>query len=307
MTASLAQLGFNLGGCTELAPLFRPARPAVPPPAKRALRWNGKRHSYRPAGETINPRNYAVAEIETEARSVAESFVVAHHYAHSTPPIRWSFGLFYGPLLVGVALFTIPQRDEVLTNWFPGDVDESTELGRLVLLDWVPGMAESWFLSRVFRKLRKRVRGVVSFSDPVPRYTRDGREVMPGHVGLIYQALGAVYLQRGRADWQDLFLDDATTFARRSLTKLLAGDKGRRYAEKQLRAHGAPPLGDEDPRAYVDTWLPRISRRVWHPGKHRYAFAFDAAEQRRLERLSQQLAGPTWTRPLPYPKRLEVL
>ena len=34
-------------------------------------------------------------------------------------------------------------------------------------------------------------RGIVSFSDPNPRYDDDGRLTMPGHLGIVYQALNA--------------------------------------------------------------------------------------------------------------------
>jgi hypothetical protein len=40
------------------------------------------------------------------------------------------------------------------------------------------------------------VRGVVSFSDPVPRRTAAGDLVFPGHIGTIYQASNAGYLGR---------------------------------------------------------------------------------------------------------------
>lgn len=305
-----SQFVLDLAGTTALAPTFRPAR--TPAPATRCQRWRAGRHSYRPAGEVITPRHYEVAEID---RATAKRFIVETHYAKSFPSPRWCFGLFYGPLLAGVAVFSWPQHKAVLTNVFPGDWEESTELGRFVLLPWVPGNGESWFLARIFEQLcpmvdgrrKPEVRGIVSFSDPVPRYTGEGREVMPGHVGTIYQASGATYLGRSRADWQDLFLDDATTYGRRTLTKLLGEEQGRRYAEKQLRAHGAPPLrAGEDPSAYVERWLPQLSRRVWHPGKHRYAFAFNRRDQRRLEQESRRLAAPLY-RPLPYPKKPEVL
>jgi len=72
---------------------------------------------------------------------------------------------------------------------------ESLELGRLVLGDEVPANGESWFVGQVFRQAALAgVRGVVSFSDPMPRAAADGTTITPGpYVGTIYQALNAVY------------------------------------------------------------------------------------------------------------------
>ncbi len=75
---------------------------------------------------------------------------------------------------------------------------ESLDLGRLVLDDEIASNGETWFLARVFRLAQRAgVRGVVSFSDPVPRARADGTSLTPGHVGTIYQAGGAVYTGRG--------------------------------------------------------------------------------------------------------------
>ena len=63
----------------------------------------------------------------------------------------------------------------------PSLVKDAVELGRLVLLDEVPGNGESWFIARCFELLRREgIVGVLSFSDPVPRTTADGRKVLPG-------------------------------------------------------------------------------------------------------------------------------
>jgi hypothetical protein len=71
-------------------------------------------------------------------------------------------------------------------------------LGRLVLLDEVPGNGETWFLGRCFACLRREgLAGVVLFSDPCRRLNREGVQVFGGHVGTVYQAHNAVYLGRG--------------------------------------------------------------------------------------------------------------
>jgi hypothetical protein len=105
-------------------------------------RWRERRESYRPAGEPINPRLYEVAELPGDRD--AKEFIVAHHYLASYPSARARFGLFTCGELVGVAVFSHPCNDRVLTSVFPLDPLESVELGRFVLLDSVPANGESW-------------------------------------------------------------------------------------------------------------------------------------------------------------------
>jgi hypothetical protein len=53
---------------------------------------------------------------------------------------------------------------------------------------------ESWFLGQCARLAASTgLRGLVMFSDPIPRRRADGTVVMPGHVGVIYQASNAIY------------------------------------------------------------------------------------------------------------------
>src|SRR5262249_3474031 len=127
--------------------------------------------------------------------TTARGFVETHHYSASYPAARWRFGLYCHGRLVGAAVFSHPSNDRTLTAVFPGKPTDSVELGRLVLLDEVPGNGESWFVARCFEQLKADgILGVVSFSDPMPRARVDGPVVMPGHVGTVYQALSAAYL-----------------------------------------------------------------------------------------------------------------
>ena len=251
-------------------------------------RWRDHQSSSRPAGEPIRTADYEVACIDDD--TTAKSFVVTHHYSSTYPAARERFGLYRHGALVGVAIFSQPSNNATLAI-FPGAPIESYELGRFVLLDDVPGNGETWFLARCFEQLRALgALGVVSFSDPFPRATEDGRRVFPGHVGTIYQASNAVYLGRARAE-KLLLLPDATTLHRRTLAKIVAREKGSRYAAEKLVAHGASPLGDDDdPRAWLDTWLPKLTRSVQHPGNHKYAWILQRRHRRAL------------SASLPYPK-----
>lgn len=233
---------------------------------------------------SIDTSAHEVAEIASDA--IARAFVERHHYSASYPAARFRFGLYERGELVGVAVFSHPVRNEVLTNVFPAlPVERLVELGRFVLLDRVAGNGETWFLARAFELLRGRIAGVVSFSDPVPRTTTAGAIVMPGHVGTIYQASNARYLGRGRADTLRL-LPDGRVLARRSYQKIRDGVRGWRPCAAQLVAHGAEPLPDIVPdaerRAWLERWLPRLTRPMRHPGNHRYAWIVDRRHRRAL-------------------------
>jgi hypothetical protein len=250
-------------------------------------RWRDRRGVYRPAGEVIVASHYEVASIPDDR--TARAFVEQHHYSASYPAARFRFGLYWGGLLVGVAVFSHPMQAKVL-DALPCDPGEGVELGRLVLLDRVPANAESWTVARCFELLhRDGIRGVVSFSDPVRRVSLDGRVALPGHCGTVYQSLNAVYSGRGTARTLHL-LPDGSVLSERAMSKIRSQERGHVYAEQILVRSGATPRGAEDPRAWLATWLPRLTRTLRHPGNHRYLFGLDRRVRRRLP--------PS----LPYPK-----
>ncbi len=243
-------------------------------------RWRERRAMFRRPEEQIHTREYGVVEMSSDGQ--AKAFVVEHHYSGSFPAARFRFGLYHRSALVGVAVFSHPCRDEVLTNVFPGRALDSVELGRFVLLDEVPGNGETWFLARCFELLRGRVRGVVSFSDPHPRERLDGTTVFAGHVGTIYQAANARYLGAGQRRSLRL-LPDGRVFSARAISKIRAGHRGWWYSAQTLVEFGADPLlpGD-DARAWLAAWLPRLTRQTRHPGHHRYAWGLARSAMRVL-------------------------
>jgi hypothetical protein len=160
-------------------------------------RWRPDRtHTWRHTSEGgFNPDRYGVTAID---RKAAREFVTHLHYSGTYPADRLMFGLYdlagELPELVGAAILSVPASEKVLTSVFPRlePFDESLELGRLVLAEQVFANAESWFVAQVFRLAAKTgIRGVVSFSDPVARYDSGGNMTMPGHIGILYQALNA--------------------------------------------------------------------------------------------------------------------
>lgn len=257
-------------------------------------RWRERRASYRPAGEPIDTSRFEVGPLQADLAE-ARAFVGRHHYQRTWPAARESFGLYRSDQLVGVAVFGVPMQSKVITGCLPGDPLDHVELSRFVLLDEVPGNGESWFLARCFALLRLHgYRGVVSFSDPLPRSDSAGRVTTPGHVGCIYQAHNAVYLGQ-RARKTIYVLPDGRTFNGRTMSKLRGGEQGWRGAARQLQAYGAPELGrrpsDSARRAWATRWLGQLTTRVRHPGNHKYAWGLDRVTKRHLPQS------------LPYPKR----
>jgi hypothetical protein len=254
-------------------------------------RWELGKDRWRPSGEIIRPSEYDVEPMAgKDAKAIA--FVERHHYSRSYPSGRFAFGLRRHGRLVGIAVFSHPTNNLTLTNVFPCDKLEATELGRLVLLDEVPGNGESWFVARCFEHLRKGgIKGVLSFSDPVRRHRADGTVVMPGHIGRIYQALNAVYTGRGTARTLRLF-PDGTVFNERTTQKIRKRERGWDAAVKGLQARGAGPL-EGDSCDWLRFWLPQLTRPLRHAGNHKYVWALD-------RRLRKNLPDPK-----PYPKLID--
>ena len=252
---------------------------SAPPPIDVCQRWTERRASYRPAREVVSTSSL---DVTTVPREVAKAFVEQHHYSASFPaPAKDAcFALHLRGELAGIAAFTRPFTPEVITNAFPlfERATDGVELGRVVLLDEVGANAETWFLARCFEQIRARFRGVVSFSDPHPRYTLDGDTVMPGHVGTIYQAFNARYL--GISDRKTIrLLPDGTEFSNYSSGKIRRKLRGWRAAVAELEAWGAEPLAEDAPDRERIEWLERyrdvLTRPVRHPGNHRYTWLLD--------------------------------
>jgi len=257
-----------------------------------AQRWTERRASRRPAGELIRTAAYDVAAIASAA--VAREFVARHHYSASASSTAHRCGLYCRGDLVGVALFGPPASMAAHRAVFPTlTIREAVTLGRLVLLETVPGNGESWFIARCFELLRAAgVVAVESCADPEPRATASGDVVHRGHLGGIYMATNGRYVGKTNPSTLRL-LPDGTCYSNRSAGKLAQGDIGRRYAAAQLERWGADPLrDDEDALAWLRRWRGRLTRPMRHRGNHRYLWCLDRRRRREV------LAAPA----RPYPK-----
>lgn len=236
-------------------------------------RWRGGREQYRPAGEPFEPARYGVEPI---GFTPARRFVAEHHYSATMPAARLQLGLmhkasaFQAETLAGVIVFSVPVQEQAVPAWLGLPPRLGIEIGRLVLLDAVPGNGESWFLGRCFRLLRQmlpEVRGVLSYCDPLERRDAEGRVVKRGHIGTVYRAFNGCYA--GRSAARTLVLaPDGRSVNERTLSKIRLGEQGAGYAVRQLQALGAPaPLPGEEGSAYVARALDDGGfRKIWHPG-----------------------------------------
>lgn len=262
-------------------------------------RWReGGRSVFVPPSHVVTDLSaYEVAEIHDD--TTAREFIVRHHYSRSYVAARERGGLYLRGRLVGVAVASHPMNNAVLAS-LPCDAAEARELGRLVLaFDGAsPFNLASWFLSRWFDLLRaKGIRGLVSFADPVPRTDTAGVTTHVGHVGTVYQGSNAAYDGRGTARKLRL-LPDGSVFSDRALSKIRAQERGSRYAEEILVQAGAQPRNGEDPRAWLETQLPRVTRRLTHGGNFRYLIGLDTKMRKAIVKQCEAKYGKM----LAYPK-----
>ncbi len=259
-------------------------------------RWTEGRESRRPAGELIKTSAYDVAPIASAAE--ARAFVAQHHYAATSSSTAHRFGLYRSGELAGVALFGPPASMNAHRAVFPTlTPKQAVTLGRLVLLDNVPGNGESWFVAQCFELLRARgIVAVESCADPQPRTTSSGELVFRGHLGIVYQATNGRYVGKTNDASLRLF-PDGTVFSNRASGKVVQGDQGRAYAVDQLVAWGADTLRtDEDPLAWVRCWRAKLTRPMRHRGNHRYLWCLDKRRRREVM-TAPALAYPKNDRP----------
>ena len=96
-------------------------------------RWLFGKPKYRPSREIIRPTDFDVAEIPDD--TTARNFTREHHYSGSRGAARVRVGLYRQGALVGVAVFSHPCSDAVLTRSFSVPTASAVELGGFVLLN----------------------------------------------------------------------------------------------------------------------------------------------------------------------------
>lgn len=149
--------------------------------------------------EVNKTKTFANYRVEPIASKLGKEFVIEHHYSHGIHNGPMCFGLFDAERLVGVCAFATPSSENVRASIFGKDHKQGvTELHRLVLLDEVPKNAESFFIVRALKELKKQrpyYQAVISFADATQN-----------HLGIIYQATNALYC--GTSSPATFFLDE---------------------------------------------------------------------------------------------------
>lgn len=235
-------------------------------------RWRDKKPVFQVRENCFNPRIHDVAPIDEKT---AKDFILNTHYSRSFPASRRRFGLFRRGALIGAAVFSHPMNDRVLTNYFGGKAAESLELGRFAILDLADDFnSESWFFARCRAELKKEgFRGIVAFSDDLRRTDISGKTCFSGHLGVFYGSSNGIYT--GRSERTSIrLLPDGTVFSKRAVSKIRNGEQGHEYASRILASYGAdqPPMDAEARKLWLQFWLDKLTRRVTHPGNHRYIF-----------------------------------
>lgn len=160
---------------------------------------------------------------------IVHRFLRKWHYSdytfiqHKETFTMWREGDWSFPELVGVCVYTRPAGANSAAKYYPDDPDKCLELRRLCLIDDTPKNAESYFIARTIRWLKKHTdwKFIVSYADP--EY---------GHSGTIYKA--ANFKLDGMTSEGSTLLVDGKSFHIRTLT-MLDRDYGReinrRYKE----------------------------------------------------------------------------
>ena len=200
-------------------------------------------------------------EVRLVPASAITELIIKEHYLHSMPIAPCAcFGVFIADELHGGVVITAGARHahRVILAARPQEV---MTLARLWLSGRCPTNSESRALGFVLRYLKRHTdwKLILSYADPTA-----------GHVGVIYQATGWLYLGLG-APSSYLDLGDGRLLHPRSVYERVGSN-----AIRHLRNTGIP-----------------ATRRAM-PGKHRYAYLLAPSWRWRLTGLPQ-----------PFPPRLE--
>ena len=203
---------------------------------------------------------------------------------------------------------------------------EVLELTRFVLLDSVPYGGETPFLRECFKFLRqievhtdfmkannlgpKKVRCILSHSDPIPVRLKSGKLTLPGHIGNIYQAHNAHYVGRSTTGIRH-HLPDGSGYDGQNLSKVSRGPgtQGFDYSYHSLLTNVEGEPTGISPRRSRESWGDYVRRirsteleNRSHPGNLVYAWAIGSSKQKKLIEKGFAKAVDAENRPI-YPKR----
>jgi len=162
-------------------------------------------------------------KVEPISFQSAKPFVEKWHYSHKTKGliVQQCFGLFrprpefYGiPEMVGVMIYALPMISRVRKKYSTEDPSKCVELARLCCINNTPKNAESFFISKTLKWLKKNTpfEVVISYADP-----------LYGHDGTIYKASNFEYL--GLTEARKQFVIDGKSYHERVFSKPFVSEK----------------------------------------------------------------------------------
>lgn len=193
---------------------------------------------------SLKVRDMVVAKV---SQGDVTEFCRRYHYAITGGNMTWNWGLWHGPILLGVVSYNLPSRTACEAVFGQEHFDKVWHMGRLAMADDAPRNSESRLIGGSLREIGSNhdTWGILTFADTTH-----------GHLGYVYQATNALYC--GRSEEVRYWLDPQG--ARRSRKGLF--DAG-------LQAGDAIALG----------W-------TFHrgTGKHRYLYILGSKTQRKQRR-----------------------
>jgi hypothetical protein len=212
----------------------------------------------------MNGQTGATLSVAPVGMAECREWLTRKHYLRRATSFTYAYGLYDGPVLVGVCTFGNAVPVQMKKSLCGAEFAHLVyELNRLCTNDDLPRNAESFFLGQCFKLLPKPLI-VVSYAD-----------ASVGHIGYIYQATNFHYtgISHIQKDWK---LRGSEHLHSRTLMDEFAFTEDRVNKLKEK-------YGD---RLY----------QVERPAKHRYVkFLGDRRDRRRLE-------AAKLFRPQPYPK-----
>lgn len=120
-------------------------------------------------------------------------FTRRYHYTATSGSAVWRWGLWHGPVLLGIVAYNLPTRSVCESVFGAEHFDKVWHMGRLVLAEDCPRNSESRLIGGSLRAIEREqphVWAVLTYAD-----------TSAGHIGTVYQATNAIYTGTGGESW----------------------------------------------------------------------------------------------------------
>lgn len=116
-------------------------------------------------------------------------FCHRYHYTGVGNNLNWRWGLWHGPMLLGVVSYNMPTRSVCASVFGPDHLHQVWHMGRLALAELAPRNSESRLIGGSLRAITREYPEVWA----VLTYAATDA----GHIGYVYQATNALYTGTG--------------------------------------------------------------------------------------------------------------